>query len=156
MAGITRQTTWQFLFNKMKKRTVAPNHPCAAGGFTLVEAMIALAVIAILAGVGWPMYEKQMARQRVSDGIILITKGQTAMEKCLLDSGGYSGCDLSGVTSPKGYYTLSTSNVTATTYTLTAAPTAETTARFISAAVSDRLKSDLTVDHLGRKSGPWP
>ncbi len=117
--------------------------------------MIALAIIAILAGVGWSMYEKQTARQRVSDGVILINKARTAMERCLLDRGSYSGCDLSGVTSPNGYYTLG-SSITATTYTLTASPTAETMKKFESAAVSELLKSDLTIDHLGRKSGPWP
>ncbi|HFC53486.1 MAG TPA: prepilin-type N-terminal cleavage/methylation domain-containing protein [Gammaproteobacteria bacterium] len=139
----------------MSCRTTAAKRPAMARGFTLIEAMIALAIIAILAGVGWSMYDEQMAKQRVTDGIILINKAQAAMEKCLLDKGSYSGCDLSGVTSPKGYYTLSSSTTT-TTYTLTAAPTAETASKFDSAGVSDRLKSNLTLDHLGRKSGPWP
>ncbi len=125
-------------------------------GFTLVEIMIVVAILAILVGVGWPMYEKQSAKQRVADGIILISKAHTRMEKCQLDKGTYVGCDLSGITSPKGYYTLSSSNVTATTYTLTATPTSETADRFASAGVSDSIKANLTINHLGQKTGPWP
>ncbi len=125
-------------------------------GFTLVEIMIAVAILAILVGIGWPMYEKQSAEQRIADGVILISKAHTRMERCLLDNGTYEGCDLSGITSPKGYYTLSTSNVTASTYTLIAAPTSETADKFDSAGVADRYKNNLTINHLGQKSGPWP
>jgi len=125
-------------------------------GFTLIEIMIVVAILAILVGVGWPMYEKQSAEQRVADGIILISKARNQMEKCLLDKGTYVGCNLGGISSPKGYYTLSSNNVTATTYTLVATPTTETANRFDSAGVADRIKANLTINHLGQKSGPWP
>ena len=132
-------------------RTIKIHH-----GFTLIEIMIVVAVLAILVGVGWPMYERQSAEQRVADGVILISKAHTQMEKCQLNKGTYVGCDLSGITSPKGYYTLSSSNVTATTYTLIATPTSETASKFDSAGVPDRIKANLTINHLGQKSGPWP
>ncbi len=137
--------------------TVQPNRITRSHrGFTLIEIMIAVAILAILIGVGWPMYEKQSAEQRVADGVILISKAHTKMERCLLDKGTYAGCDLSSITSPKGYYTLSSSNVTATTYTLVATPTTETASKFASAGVADRIKANLTINHLGQKTGPWP
>ncbi len=115
-------------------------------GFTLIEAMITVAIVAILAGVGWPMFERQMARQQVSDAVIALTTIETQMEKCLLDNGSYSSCTPCGTSSPskKGYYTVSV-NCKATKYYAIASPKSTTYGQ-----------QPLALDSLGRKIGPWP
>jgi type IV pilus assembly protein PilE len=100
-------------------------------GFTLIELMIAVAIIGILAAVALPAYNSQIRKSRRADAVAGISAIQQAEERWRANNTTYttdittaspSGLGLSS-TSAGGYYTLSISNVAATastSYTITA------------------------------------
>lgn len=110
-------------------------------GFTLVEAMITVAIIGIIATIAWPMFEAQSTKNRRTDGIAGLLSANNEMEKCYSDQSSYTGCSANG-TSPKGFYTITTNVTDSETYTLTAAPKAE---------FPDPSCGNLTINNLGVK-----
>lgn len=111
-----------------------PHRRAAAGrvqrqqGFTLVELMIAVAVIAILAAVALPSYRQHMANSRRSDAKVALLSLAQAMERFYTERGSYAAATVGssgvyGSASPQGYYTLSITAQDATSYTVRAAPT---------------------------------
>ena len=104
-----------------------PNRQRAAG-FTLIELMIAVAVIAILAAVAIPQYSDYVRKSRRSDAWTMLQAAQQAQERFRLTNTTYAS-DVASLTgacsgSPCGseHYTLSISGATATGYTVTATP----------------------------------
>jgi type IV pilus assembly protein PilE len=96
-------------------------------GFTLIEVMIVCVIVAILAAIAYPSYVNQVQKTRRTDAksALLAVAGQ--MERYFTERGTYATATLgsSGVypsTSLNGYYTLSLTNLAATTYTVRAAP----------------------------------
>lgn len=59
-------------------------------GFTLIELMIVVAIIAILASIATPMYQTYVARAQATAGLSEITPGRTAYET-LVNQGVVSG-----------------------------------------------------------------
>ncbi len=101
-------------------------------GFTLLELMITMAIIAIIAAVAYPSYLKSAMKGRRADGKAELNLVTQAMERCYGTYGTYnntnctpenstgSGPSLTnGMPSQQGYYTI-TGTVTGTTYSLTA------------------------------------
>jgi type IV pilus assembly protein PilE len=72
-----------------RRRTPVPQRP--ALGFTLMEVMIALALLAILAAIAYPTYQSQMRKVRRSDGIATITRVQQAAERWRSNNATYTG-----------------------------------------------------------------
>ena len=104
-----------------------PPRPRVAG-FTLIELMIAVAVIAILAAVAVPQYSDYVRQSRRSDAWILLQTAQQAQERFRLTNTAYAS-DVANLTgacsgSPCGseHYALSVSGASATGYTLSATP----------------------------------
>jgi type IV pilus assembly protein PilE len=130
-------------------------------GFTLIELMIVVAVIAIIAAFGYPSYRESVIKSRRADAKAALSGLQLAQEKyragctqyatAMGASGTYS-CVAGNYTleylntSPDGYYTLTMNTVTATTYTLNAAPTTK------NGQDDDAKCENFTIDESGTKA----
>ncbi|MDH3947486.1 MAG: prepilin-type N-terminal cleavage/methylation domain-containing protein [Gammaproteobacteria bacterium] len=58
-------------------------------GFTLIEMVVALAIIGILASIAWSAYESQSLKGRRSDAAVALTNGRQALIAFRSDNGGY-------------------------------------------------------------------
>jgi len=106
-------------------------------GFTLIELMITVAIVAILAAVALPAYFKYIARGKLVSMTNTLAGARTAMEQFYQDNRQYTsvGSGSSTILSPcadttnwiKSYdsntWSLSCPTLTASTYTLTATAT---------------------------------
>lgn len=97
------------------------------GGFTLIELMIAVVVVAILAAVALPSYQEHVRKSRRVDAQSAMLELAQFMERHYTTNNGYSGTTLpSTVTSRVAdFYTITLSTQSAQAYTLQAAPTAK-------------------------------
>lgn len=77
-------------------------------GFSLIELLIALAIVAILAAIAIPSYNSQIQKTRRSDAITSLTRAASMQERFYMRNNSYTGvvADLGGAQSPEGYYTL--------------------------------------------------
>jgi type IV pilus assembly protein PilE len=92
-------------------------------GFSLIELMVVVAVIAIIVGIGYPSYLGYMQKTRRTDGIAALNHDAMFMESCRSEKATYVGCKDETrflAQSEKGNYTIVANPVTASSYTLTA------------------------------------
>ncbi len=106
-------------------------------GFTLIEVMIALAVVAILSAIAYPSYVDQLRQSRRADSAAALVSLAQAMERYYTVNGTYRGAAASGndtgaprifaTTSPTdggdAFYNLTISAATVSTFTVQASPT---------------------------------
>ena len=71
-------------------------------GFTLIELMIVVVIVAILASIAYPSYQEQVERGRLAEGKAVLTQAATRMERCYSTKGTYKNCILSAVDSEAG------------------------------------------------------
>jgi prepilin-type N-terminal cleavage/methylation domain-containing protein len=88
-------------------------------GFTLVEVLVALAILGILAVIAAPSYMKYVARGRQADAKTQLTAIRQAQEIYKLQHGTYTTGTgaLSGWKSSQGRYTFSVTSATTTAFT---------------------------------------
>lgn len=120
-------------------------------GFTLVELMIVIAIIGILAAVGYPAYTSAVKKANRADAIDALLTFSQQMEKYFLVNDSYAGATVAGLmggtTSSEGKYDLSFSSADGTGvpdgfgYMLKATP-----------VVTDSYCGFLTLTSLGTKA----
>lgn len=143
---------------EVARPTHAGEHPGlrhGSKGFTLIELMIAVAVIAILAAVAYPAYQKQIMNARRTDGTAPLLMLATQLEKYAYDNGTYAGATvpnlIGSATTSEGYYTVAIAAATAACpiadcYLITATPVAGTP------QANDTECNALTLSSIGIKN----
>lgn len=99
-------------------------------GFTLIELMISVAIVAILAAIAIPAFTEQMRKSRRSEALQGLSDLQLRQEKWRSNRANYLGTDSTaadktafGAMPSSDYYTLTiTSAAAPATYSLSAAP----------------------------------
>jgi len=95
-------------------------------GFTVVELLVVVVIVGVLAAIALPAYKNQMQKTRRSDAKSALIGAAGQMERYMTEHGTYSTATLTLISVPattqNGYYTLSLANLTASSYTLRAAP----------------------------------
>jgi len=95
-------------------------------GFTLIEVMIVVVVVAILAAIALPSYSDYVLRSKIIDGTTKLGDFRSQMEKAFLDNRSYvngaGNCWIANkvAVAKDGNYFDITCAGTATTYTITA------------------------------------
>ena len=119
----------------------------SSAGFTLIELMITIAILAIIVGVAIPSYNQYVLESGRADGKSTLLQASQTLERCFTRYSAYNdaNCPLadgSTITSENDKYQV-TVDSTATTFDLTAAPQGGQT--------KDTDCGNLTLDHTGRK-----
>lgn len=122
-------------------------------GFTLIELMIAVVVIAILTTIAYPSYLEYITRARRSDGQSALLDLASRMERFYSERNTYqtatigtgAATDIRATNvSPDGWYTLSITAQNGSSYTLQATPRN-------GQATDDTRCQSLTLNNLGAK-----
>jgi len=115
-------------------------------GFTLIELMITVAVVAILAAVAIPSYAEHVRKSRRAQAKADMVETAQLMERYHTVQNTYVGFTLPSTQSPRDgtpQYTLSLGNVSASAFTLTATPGTNQS--------KDKCGT-MTLDQAGRKT----
>ena len=94
-------------------------------GFTLVELMIVVAIIGILAAVGYPSYQSSVLKGHRAEAQGDLLELASFMEQTYTGASSYAAATLPFTSSPRtgtASYTLSLTTLTASTFTISAVP----------------------------------
>ena len=120
---------------------------CRVKGFTLIELMIAIAVVAILAAIAFPSYQNYILKSGRADAKSALYGAAQTLERCYTRFSAYnnSNCQVqagTNIDSENEKYEVKV-ETTATTFDLTAEPKGQQT--------KDTECKNFTLDHTGAK-----
>lgn len=119
-------------------------------GFTLIELMITVAIVAIVAAIAIPSYTAYVRRANRTDATRALTLDAQTYERCYSQSFSYLICATPiAATSSQGNYTITVSNLTASTYTITATPLSPT-------QIGDTDCTSFVIDNTGTQTTTPP
>lgn len=121
-------------------------------GFTLIELMITVAIVAILAAIAYPSYLDQVRKTRRSDAQAALMRTAQILERCYTEYNAYNNANCPAVSgtglaaayqnTDEGFYTLSATLLNANAFTLQATPQGD--------QANDSC-GNLTLTHTGQK-----
>ena len=117
-------------------------------GFTLIEAMIVVAIIGIIAAFGYPSYRDQVMKSRRAEGMGELLELADRLERYYSDKGTYAGATTANIfrtTTEKGYYQLSIESQNAISFKILATPTLS------SSQANDKCKTFILYSEVERK-----
>lgn len=82
-------------------------------GFTLIELMVAVAVVGILASIALPSYQRYIFRSQIPAGLNALAAYQARMEQSYQDTGSYGAATCSAVLPSTPSFTLSCASANA-------------------------------------------
>lgn len=111
--------------NASNHRRTGYRLPRRLTGFSLIEVMIVVAIVAILAAIAIPSYTNYVVRGNMAEGMTLLTNTAQALERCYSRFSAYNHQDC-GVTFPRlsenGWYQVTAPVLEAAVFTLHATP----------------------------------
>jgi type IV pilus assembly protein PilE len=113
---------------RVNKTCKEPRDLRCAHGFTLIELMIAVAIVAILAGIAYPSYLNQMSTSRRVEGQAMLLEAGSKQERFFTENNIYAasmtalGYQTNNQATENGWYQVSVTAADATGYTLQAVP----------------------------------
>lgn len=120
----------------------------SARGFTLIELMIAIAILAIIMGIAIPSYTQYVLKSGRADAKGVLMQSAQTLERCFTRYSAYDNdsCALgqgSEVTSENGKYLMTVTRVTPNQFDLTAVPQ--------DGQANDTECGNFTLNHQGLK-----
>ncbi len=133
-------------------------HPRRARGFTLIEVMIVVAILGIIAIVALPSYQNSVRKTNRADAKTALMDTAQQLERCMTAYSSYdtTNCKIKGTdydeddtmstteVGGKGYYTITFTVLTASTFTLTATPEGE--------QVNDTSCAEFSITNTGART----
>ncbi|MFR0692512.1 type IV pilin protein [Enterobacterales bacterium AE_CKDN230030158-1A_HGKHYDSX7] len=114
-------------------------------GFTLIELMITVVLIAILAGIAYPSYQSYTIRANRTEGITLLNDAAARQERFFSQNNQYATTTaqlgMTSATSRNNLYQLAINRPNTSQYTLTAQP--------IGSQTQDTTCGSFTLDQAG-------
>jgi len=128
-----------------------------ASGFTLIEVLITIAILGILTALVIPGHNHTTTKARRTDAKIALMESASSLEKCyvLFSQYNHASCATYPATgdvvySSEGHYQVVATSLTATSFTLTATPSAN------GAQLNDTHCASFSISSTGAKSATSP
>ena len=106
-------------------RNTAPSAIRRAGGFTLIETMVAVGIAGVLSSLAYPNLEGHVLRARRTDGLVAVMQVQLAQERYRTNNPTYASLAEAGLRglSAAGLYAIQVTSHTADGYVILASAT---------------------------------
>jgi type IV pilus assembly protein PilE len=114
-----------------------------AAGFTLIELMITITILAIIVGLAVPAYNDYVRKARRAEAVSTIMSAAQYLERCFTQNNDYTACDAPVGDTQDGYYAITVPEFESASFRIEAAPQ--------NAQLNDPCGT-YRLDNLGQKS----